>query len=98
MRMPPYLEIKCGEGHRLVMRDAENVDIRDARDPAANEHRIRQGRIVVAGQHQDRHPHLGEEPRRAVENSGAKLIALECIAGQQDQVRSQRSGGGEHGL
>src|ERR1700726_4480404 len=97
MRMPPYLEIKCGEGHRLVMCDAENADVWDARDRAANEYRIRQGRIVVAGQYQDRPPRLGEEPGRAVENSGAQLMALERIAGQQDQVCSQRSGSGEHG-
>ncbi len=89
MRMPPYFEIKCREGYRLVMRDAENVDTRDARDPAADEHRIRQGRIVVAGQNQDRHPRFGEEPGRAVENSGAQLIALERITGQQNQVCSQ---------
>ena len=50
MGMAPYLEITCRERYRLVMRDAQDVYIRDAGEPAADKDRVRPGGIVVAGQ------------------------------------------------
>ena len=78
------------------MRNAENVNIRNGGDAAAKENRIRQGRIVIAGQYHNRHIRLGEEPGGAVENSGAQLIALERVAGQQNEVGPERSGSRQH--
>jgi hypothetical protein len=86
------------ERHSLVMGDTENADIRGARQAVPEEHRIRQGRIVVAGQDHDGHPCFGEQLSGTVENSRTQLITLECVAGQQDQICFQSSGGGQHGL
>jgi hypothetical protein len=98
MRMPPDFEIIRREGHRLVVCDAEDVDIPDAVEPAANENRIRQGRIVVAGQDHDLRTAIREQPTGTVENCGVQLIVLECVADQQHDVCSQISPGGQHGV
>jgi hypothetical protein len=78
------------------MRNAENMDIRKGSDSATKEHRIRQGRIVIAGQYYNRHIRLGKKPGGAVENGSTQLIALERVSSQQNDIGSQRSRRRQH--
>ncbi len=94
--MPPDFKIVRREMHGLVMCDAENGEVRDLREPAADVNRVRQGRVVVAGQDHDRHAGIGQQAPGAVEQRHTKLVALKGVAGEQNNVRPQCPRGFQH--
>src|SRR6516225_5006840 len=64
--------------------------------PAADKHRVGKRGVVVSGKDHDRHAGLGEQPSCASENVRAELIVLKGVAGQQQDVGSERLGSRQH--
>ena len=50
MGAPPHFEIERRKQHGVFMRDTEDVQVRDRGDAAMVKHRLRNRRIVIAGQ------------------------------------------------
>jgi hypothetical protein len=86
MGVPPNFEIVCRERHGLLMGDAEDADVWEARKPAADKNRVGKCRVVIARKKHDRQPRLGEQLRGAIEYRRAQLIILEGVAGQQNDI------------
>ncbi len=96
MRVAPDLQVVLREIDRLVVRDAEDGDVGDRGQPAADEDGVGQRRIVVAGQDHHRDAGIGQQAAGAIEHGGGDAVVVERVAGEQDDVGVGGAGGGEH--
>ena len=72
------------------MGHAQNGEVRDLRQPAADIDRIGQRRIVVAGQNHHRQAGRGQQRAGAVDQGGAETVGFEGVAGEEDEMGAQR--------
>ena len=97
MRVAPDLQVVVREADRLVVRDAEDGDVGNGREAAADEDAVGQGGVVVAGQDHHGAAGIGQQAAGAIEHAGADAVVVEGVAGEQDDVGVRVAGGGEHG-
>ena len=79
------------------MRDPEDGDVGNGREPATDEHAVGQRRVVVAWQDHHRDAGIGQQPAGAVEHRGGDAVVVERVAGEQDDIGTGVACGGEHG-
>ena len=97
MRVAPDLQVMVGKADCLVVRDADDGDVGNGREPAAHEDAVRQRRVVVAGQDHHLDAGIGQQPAGAVEHRGGDAVVVERVAGEQHDIGVRVAGGGEHG-
>ena len=97
MRVAPDLQIVLREADRLVVRDAEDGDVGNGCEAAADEDAVGQRGIVVAGQDHHGDAGVGQQAAGAVEHGGGDAVVVERVAGEQHDVGAGGAGGGEHG-
>ena len=79
------------------MRDAEDGDVGNASEAAADEDAVGQRGVVVAGQDHHGDAGVGQQAAGAVEHRGGDAVVVERVAGEQDDVGAGGAGDGEHG-
>jgi hypothetical protein len=76
MGMPPDLQVVVREADRLVVCDAQNGDVGDRGEAAADEHAVGQCRIMVAGQDDHGNAGGGQHEAGAVEHRGWDAVVV----------------------
>src|ERR1700722_3200699 len=97
MRVTPYFQAVVREADRLVVRDAEDGDVGNGREAAADEDAVGQGGGVVAGQYHHGAGGIGQQAACAIQHAGGDAVVVEGVAGEQDDVGTRVAGGGENG-
>jgi hypothetical protein len=96
MSAAPNLEIDIGEENRLLVGDAEDVEIVEPRQGLMVVDRIRDGRVVVAGQQHHRQRRRRNEGGGPLEQDGRHAMTIESVAGKHHDVRACGAGRTQH--
>ena len=97
MRMAPDFQVAIGICDRLVVRDAEDADIGDCGETAADENAVGQCRVVVAWQDHDGTARIGEQFCGALKNGPRDAVVVESVAGEEYDIGVGSAGDGQHG-
>jgi hypothetical protein len=65
-----------------IVGDAEDCEVLDLVEAAAQPYRIRGRRIVIAGQDHDRQPGIGDQAGRPLDRYVIDRVVVECVAGK----------------
>ena len=89
MRVAPDFEIERRKRDPTLVRDADDRDVADLVEPAAQPDRIRRRRVVIAGQDHDRQTGIGEQHAGAVDRRRRDLMVVERVAGQDHDTGAE---------
>ena len=96
MGAAPDFQVEIGKQHRLVMGDAEHVQVRHVRQSAVMIDRVRDRGIMVARQQHHRQRRRRDDVGGAVEQLLRQPVTIEGIARQDHHIGAGAARGAQH--
>ena len=86
VRAPPDFEVELGKQNRLLISHPQHVQVGNLGKSTMAIDRLRNGRVVIAGQDHDRQRRRRDDPRGPIDQVLRQPMAIKRVAGQNNNI------------